>query len=144
MRNIIFRGKATHKGNTPNNWVYGGCLITPMGNSFTIPNTSPKFNSKGEYEAKAIEVCYICQSTGMNDRQGRNIYEGDILKHANMPVYYTVVWDIKLSSFVLYNPKEKHEEFGFDELSPLGRMLRLFPFDKVGNIYDNPEILKKY
>ena len=61
---IRFRGKATGKGNIPTNWVYGGGCFAVNGNTFIIPDVAPKFTGNGEYETKAIEVRFICQSTG--------------------------------------------------------------------------------
>ncbi len=131
MRTIDFRGKAVGSGR----WVHGDLVWNGR-----IPAIFE--DADQENAAVIVQEHTLGMNTGAKDKQGHEIYEGDILKHTNMPVYYTVVWDNELCSFVLYNPEEEHEEFGYSELSPLGRMLRLFPFEKVGNIYDNPKLMK--
>ena len=131
MRNIDFRGKAVGSGR----WIHGDLVWNGR-----IPAIFE--DAVQENGCITIKENTLGMNTGAKDKQGHEIYEGDILKHTNMPVYYTVVWDNELCSFVLYNPKEMHEDFGFGELSPIGRMLRLFPFEIVGNIYDNPKIMK--
>ena len=68
QRTIRFRGKATGKGNIPTNWVYGGGCFAVAGNTFIFADPTPKFMGNGVYEAKAIEVRFICQSTGLHDR----------------------------------------------------------------------------
>lgn len=142
MRTIRFRGKRLDN----NKWIEGD-LFHGNDDSMFIGSPAVRFKVKviphAEYKNLAeVGPLTVGMYTGLQDKKGRDIYEGDILKHSNMPVYYSVVWNTKLSSFVLYNPKEKHEEFGYGEQSPLGRTLRLFPFEIVGNLYDNPEVVK--
>lgn len=131
MRTIDFRGKAVGSGR----WIHGDLVWN--GRTPAIFE-----NANQENGCITVKESTLGMNTGAKDKQGHEIYEGDILKHTNMPVYYTVVWSVELCSYVLYNPKETHEDFGFDELSPMGRMLRLFPFNIVGNIFDNPEVVK--
>ena len=131
MRDIDFRGKAVGGGR----WVHGDLVWN--GRVPAIFEDADQENGCITIQEKTLGM-----NTGAKDKQGHEIYEGDILKHTTMPVYYTVVWANELCSFVLYNPEEQHEEFGYGELSPLGRMLRLFPFEIVGNIYDNLDLMK--
>ncbi len=131
MRTIDFRGKAVGSGR----WIHGDLVWN--GRTPAIFEDAVQDNG-----CITVKESTLGMNTGAKDKQGHEIYEGDILKHTNMPVYYTVVWNIELCSFVLYNPEEKHEDFGYSELSPMGRMLRLFPFIIVGNIYDNPNGVK--
>lgn len=131
MRTIDFRGKAVGSGR----WIHGDLVWN---------GRIPAIFEDADIDNACITVkeSTLGMNTGAKDKHGHEIYEGDIIKHVNMPVYYTVTWDKKLCSSVLYNPEEEHEEFGFGELSPMGRMLRLFPFVIVGNIHDNPNIMK--
>lgn len=141
MRKISFRGKAKNKGNTPDNWVYGGDCVTPMGNTFIIPNTAPKFNSKGEYEAKAIEVCFISQSTGLNDKHGREIYNGDILAHNGK-----VIGHVEEGRGYCFKVVYAHPIPGGDKDWSLYYVVAYDyegDVEIVGNIYDNPEMVIK-
>lgn len=76
QRTIRFRGKATGKGNIPTNWVYGGGCFSVAGNTFIFADPTPKFMGNGVYEAKAIEVRFICQSVGLHDIFKAEVYEG--------------------------------------------------------------------
>ena len=70
------------------------------------------------------------QSTGLTDKNGREVYEGDVVKLNNK--HYLVKWcDIK-KRFELDNFDEilNFMEFGEEEI------------EVVGNIYENPELLE--
>lgn len=127
-RTIKFRAKTTANGH----WVYGG-LIDYGDNTFAIRNSKSQ---------PWVQADSIGQFTGLFDRNGKEIYEGDIITvRGNYP--RVVLWD-KMSWAImpceLYNDKHfwvmnlQHpgndwwEEFA-DEI------------EVVGNIYDNPEFI---
>lgn len=93
QRTIRFRGKATGKGNIPTNWVYGGGCFAVAGNTFIFADPTPKFMGNGVYEAKAIEVRFICQSTGLHDIFKSVVYEGDVVRlDGNKKYTYVIEW----------------------------------------------------
>ena len=70
---------------------------------------------------KITEIKWL-QFTGLEDKNGKEIYEGDILKFIHMKTApFVVRWDT-LTDFGDWNPKDKAEI--------------------IGNIYENPEPLK--
>ena len=80
----------------------------------------------------------LMQFTGLTDKNGKEIYEGDLVK-ANTP-YSTndlkqVIWDDKRAGFYLkcdfvaYDPKNLYK-------------MSAFKMEVVGNIYENPKLLK--
>lgn len=134
-RVIRFRGKATGKGNIPTNWVYGGGCFAVNGNTFIIPDVAPKFTGNRVYETKAIEVRFICQSTGLHDNLKSEVYEGDVIRlNGNTRYTYIVEWSNEHAAFLARCIQTKT---GLANLTPF------VPIEVIGNIYDNQNLLKE-
>ena len=71
-----------------------------------------------------------CQFTGSVDKNGKEIYEGDVI-HIG-PDYYVVIWVEDLGGFYL-----KVDYAKLPCTSPLGAMLCRFDFEVIGNINDD-------
>lgn len=71
----------------------------------------------------------LMQYTGLKDKTGREIYEGDILEFtfacANHPQKYVVEWEYKSHEWKLHN-------------ADMNDYLEI-----IGNIYENPEKIKE-
>ncbi|MGA4766453.1 YopX family protein [Streptococcus infantarius] len=82
----------------------------------------------------------LMQSTGLKDKKGKEIYEGDIVKLSDCDddVYVTpVVWDKNYACFgVSFSGKYP---ISFDYLEEFYTELK--DIEVVGNIYENPELL---
>jgi len=86
----------------------------------------------------------IMQFTGLKDKHGKEIYEGDILKHEiiyksdfghpdkDVSNYYEVVFGVNILNIAGFYWKHKT------------RLLHGSPhdFEIIGNIHENPELLK--
>lgn len=79
----------------------------------------------------------LMQYTGLKDKNGKEIYEGDIVinKNSESLAYEntsTVDWHNNISGFTVI-----FEEIGEDKILGLYEHLEI-----IGNIYENPELLK--
>lgn len=146
MREILFRGKAIKDINpdlTVNTqWVYGYyAKIKPCTGVYGkkeeyIEEEIPKIIS-GQ-EAITVKPNTIGQYTGLKDKNGKKIFEGDILRHSKNQKTMSVVWDGVESQFVWHKRKENNKHL-FDSGS---LFLTNRYFEIIGNIYDNPELLE--
>ncbi len=79
----------------------------------------------------------IMQSTWLFDKDGKEIYEGDILWSNHLweiQVEWTIAYDEDLARIVFLQTNWAFEEINKANLNLL---------EVVGNIYENPELVKK-
>ena len=83
----------------------------------------------------------LIQYTGIKDKNGVEIYEGDILKHFKGNIY---IVEFHNGAFKLlrYNPYKgiPIAYYSFNTFYDMGNMNEL---EVIGNIYENPELLEK-
>lgn len=127
MRPIKFRGKYRWSGV----WYYGSLFVNEK-----YGRTKIREHPLGYFD---IDPETIGQFTGLYDCNGKEIYEGDILKWEKDGLMYVV----KFRDGMFYASVEECNEgiFGGFPLHALteheDRKCEI-----VGNIYDNPELLK--
>ena len=122
MREILFRGKRIDK----NEWVEGdlihlpnGIAILANGYAYVIPET-------------------VGQYTGLKDKKGKMIFEGDILidKYSNEKFGFVgvVKYNENLTKFQIVSDKYPNYDVGVGSRRDSIKIL--------GNAYDNPELLE--
>ena len=134
MREIEFRGKRIDNGE----WVCGLPMYRNYIKQFTkhewIDNLDN--NRVKTYQTSAdfqIEEKTLGQYTGLKDKNGTKIFEGDIVNMLNITDYpMQIKWNKKWARFILYNFVDKTEMNLFTEQCEV-----------IGNIYDNPELVKE-
>lgn len=129
MRTIKFRGKSIDG----KEWLYGDLVSSADKKRFAI-----LVNDKESYDECEVAPKTVGQFTGLYDCDGKEIYEGDILKWSNGKMYVVRFWQGMFYASV----KECNEGIlgGF----PLHALTEHEDgkCEIVGNIYDNPELLK--
>ena len=123
MREIIFRGKSVFT----NDWEHGG-LIDHLGQPYIL----------GYGGIDKVNADTVGQFTGMTDKKGRHIYEGDIIKSDAGDVGSVEYSEDNAKFLCVYNQISGNWfDFEFGDGVPTGAYLEV-----IGNIYDNPELLK--
>lgn len=133
MREILFRGKTEQFGN----WIEGSLIVGRDLESgqleYLIAPLSAYYT-----EVKNIIPETIGQYTGLTDKNGKKIFEGDIVK-AQDDIFGSPFWN-GITGKVVYEemaffiePKDPMEtQWLFNECAV---------YEVIGNIHDNPEFL---
>lgn len=126
MRTIKFRGKTT-KGN----WVCG-FLSRYVGGEIYFITTDEKRNL-------IVDLDTVGQFTGLYDKDGKEIYEGDIVDAWSAGQHLPngiIRWGEGPAGFFISDPT--HSVIW----SLSGDSEKKESFEVIGNIHDNPELLK--
>lgn len=80
----------------------------------------------------------LMQYTGLKDKNGKEIYEGDIIEwttHSGHKYKFSVKYSNKYAQYIIVNTKGISMEY-----EPLGDFENI---EVIGNIYNNPELLEE-
>lgn len=151
MREILFRGQTRRYGEKvnmngdklPSNWVFGGIFPQNNDGDFAII-----YQQEPDIEKFVVYADTVGQYTGVKDKNGIKIFEGDIIRvkfeSAARDVYDFEEPRVWYENYEVYFDDRSHEWrvrcCGYDEA--------LWEYDEdcevVGNIYDNPELINPY
>lgn len=132
MRKIKFRGKSLNNGE----WVCGDYHIR-AGNVHTIIAMEPDKYGKVFYMVNQVIPDTVGQFTGLHDKSGNELYEGDIVANDfgnNNIVNMTVEWCTD-GYWAL------HEIDGDDTMHFVADYLK--EIEVIGNTHNNPELMKQ-
>ena len=125
MREILFRGKG------PEGWIEGG--YAEYGNAVCIATRFVAEDGKPGISLFEVYPSTVGQYTGLKDRNGQRIFEGDILRNEE-----NVVYSGSYTAEVVFED---------GEFQALGNVVDFDAGDfpsvwVIGNIHDNPELLE--
>ena len=144
MREILFRGQTRRLGElvrmngekVPSKWVYGG--ICQGEGAFSIIYGWKDEEREAPIDKFVVYSNTVGQYTGLTDKNGKKIFEGDICKNTKTFEVVSVKWHGTMAGYVWSKRKENHQHL-FD----FGELFRAYDkYEVIGNIHDNPELLK--
>lgn len=159
MREILFRGKQTNN----KKWVVDNSVLF-------FKNATKIYGALNEWREVEVISETVGQYTGLKDKNGKRIFEGDILKQKTTSEfakvnsfewehygvvrfgyydwnegeagYSSVGWYIEPLKSVSIKPKDYlvgNIQAGLNQLDILNKY---YPMEVIGNIHDNPELLR--
>ena len=142
MREILFRGKSRDT----NKWVLGDFVSNACGISY-----EECLNENGDigYIMTYVIPETVGQYTGLTDKNGKKIFEGDILKAKTLDTNSEQIAVVGFGNFVDKNNDDEYLGFyiEFDGIKTTATQLFLEEvkcrIEVIGNIHDSPKLLKE-
>lgn len=123
MRTVKFRGKALFGGE----WKVGSLITCANGRVFIVE--AYEYVSDDSMLYWEVDPATVGQYTGLTDQDGKEIYEGDIISWGTQNQFSGVaVWEDSFGCFIIESSAHLFE--------------KAFKANVIGNIHDNPELLK--
>lgn len=135
MREILFRGKRTDNCE----WAYGAPTKDNHGEMVMVKSTfeCDEYNCRGA-NCLYVDENTVGQYTGLTDKNGKRIFEGDILRLAYHPEEDVIIeWHDGRFKF---RKRNKPKDYGYESLCCVQNTVDYLKV--IGNIHDNPEMLE--
>lgn len=142
MREIKFRGKRLDNGE----WIYGSLLVSHFKDDKKERYFITQFSGNYTFEHE-VDPATVGQFTGLKDKSGREIWEGDIFKEDGSGIVRSV---FRVPGGLAF--EDNPVSFGYDHRAPVYPYSSIAEMQNVswlsqcceviGNIHDNPELLK--
>ena len=132
MREILFRGKITQ-----DEWVYG-----------FYENVKLEEATIHYINGKIVSSKTIGQYTGLTDKNGKKIFEGDIIRAITLDTGTEEIAVVCFGNFIDENNGDEYIGFyiEFDGIKTTAAQLAMEEcknrIEIIGNIFDNPELLE--
>lgn len=131
MKTIKFRGFS----NCNSEWTYGNLVI--VDDEYHITDQE---EYEGASDYTSVDENSVGQFTGLHDKNGTEVYEGDILAH-NYGDYSLIVYREECMAFCRIDAKDVCDINGYYNLSEHAWRSCLQGARVIGNRYENPELL---
>lgn len=135
-REIKFRGKRIAN----NEWAYGSLLVWADGEC----NILEKSDNSNVVWKREINPDTVGQFTGLCDCEGKDIYEGDIIKSMYNDIYHVIGYNENRGAFTatLINEYMNDTDGLKTECNAEQKWLADCKKIIVGNVFDTPSLLK--
>lgn len=142
MREILYRAKRLDNGE----WIEGYYAVkgkgTDLEKHFIVSSTFDSNTNAYPFYFTDIEVApeTVCQYTGLTDKNGRKIFEGDILRFVNYINNNEWLCSIEFleGSFICRYIYEDGELGEYNHFTSWHEKVK---WEVIGNIFDNPELI---
>ncbi len=134
MREILFRGKRLDNGDWVDGWYQPETTIKHWdGRQETVGVTIAYKVEEGFLEDTLVDPSSVGQYTGLKDKNGKRIFEGDIIRKTNEGRHAQIFTADIRTSFCT-NEKVYY--------GPCDYVIESCEYEIIGNIHDNPELLE--
>ena len=113
-------------------WGKGRCAL--LGNNYIAELYANEDNSNMFYQVHKVEC--IEQYTGSIDKNGKEIYEGDIL-HSKVGIDYAVSYSVDKGRYEMWSKD------GYGGGIAGAQYIKEFNIEVIGNIHETPELLER-
>lgn len=123
VENIKFKAKRLDN----NTWVEG-YFYAECGNTYIIEDRQSE-SMLNRNEAHQVDPSTVCQFTGLKDCEGKEIWEGDIIKDPYLGKERTIEWNNHLCSFTALDEINSSDK-------PLGALVGSLGWYVIDNKFD--------
>lgn len=142
MREIKFRGKCVADSKHAGQWVCGGYSEPPEDSKQNEGLITIYLGGSCTCKYHVIPKT-VGQFTGLHDKNGKEIYEGDIIRSFNSkgePIIHYLLYDNEEAGFVVILKGSAKGDFGYGRCCQ--QWITECEKEVIGNIHDDPELLK--
>ena len=135
-REILFKAKRADNGEWVEGFYFefkGETYIAEMRQTFMTTYYTEESVVDFNMRAYEVEAETICQYTGLNDKNGKKIWENDIIRCGRNII---VTWDEHFASWCLTRKGWLYKHFFGESQNPED-------CEVIGNIFDNPDLLEE-